>query len=82
MIMPFMAIIMMSVLKSQLGELEGWLVAFSPLAWPFFAAKISLVGNGAYGSTPLPFWIAQGVMLIWWLRLLRKPRLESSSRHT
>ena len=80
MIMPLMAIIMMSVLKSQLGEMEGWIVAFSPLAWSFFAAKTSLVGNGAYGSTPLPFWIAQGVMLSWWLRLLRKPRFKDTSQ--
>lgn len=79
-ILPFMAIIMMSVLKSQPGEMEGWIVAFSPLAWPFFAAKISLVGIGAYGSSPLPFWIAQGVMLFWWLRLLRKPRFQDFSQ--
>lgn len=73
-IIPFMAVIMMGMLKGGMATLEGWVVAFSPLAWSFFAAKISLVGLGAYAHTPWPFWIAQLLMLYWWLRLLRTPR--------
>lgn len=74
-IIPFMAVIMIGMTKAGIGPLEGWVVAFSPLAWSFFASKISLVGEGAYQYTPWPFWTAQVLMIIWWLRLLRRPRV-------
>jgi hypothetical protein len=70
-----MTIIMTEVLREGLGLLEGWVVAFSPLAWSFFAAKISLVGEGEYQEPPWAFWLGQGVMAFWWLHLLRKPKV-------
>jgi hypothetical protein len=73
--LPFMTIIMTEVLREGLGLLEGWVVAFSPLAWSFFAAKISLVGEGEYQEPPWAFWLGQGVMAFWWLHLLRKPKV-------
>lgn len=79
-ILPFMTIIMMSAFGGVLKNLEGWIVAFSPIAWSNFAAKISLIGEGAYSYTPWPFWIAQAVMILWWFRLYRMPRINSVSR--
>jgi hypothetical protein len=73
-LLPLMAVIMTGVLKVELGSTEGWLVAFSPIAWTFLTAKISLVGEGAYSHSPGPFWLVQGLMVFWWFCLFRKPR--------
>jgi hypothetical protein len=75
-VLPFMAVIMMGVLDAGWGSSEGWIVAFSPMAWTFFTAKISLVGEGAYRYSHLPFWLVQGLMAFWWLRLAKKAKLD------
>ena len=76
----FMAIIMTEALQKGPGFPEGWIVALSPLAWSFLAAKVSLVGAGAYQETPWAFWFGQGAMALWWLHLLRKPKVMGDEK--
>jgi len=79
-LLPIMAVIMMGVLKAGWNSSEGWIVAFSPMAWTFFTAKISLVGEGAYRYSHVPFWLVQGLMVFWWLRLVKKPRVGGGDK--
>jgi hypothetical protein len=75
MILPLMAVIMM-FLAGQMTGLIAWILALSPIVWPFYVTMASLGNAQELGSEWWPLWLAQAGLLFWWFRLFRSSRSQ------